>query len=766
MKVNELAKELGVSSKELLEVLKEKDSKLKNQFTELDKNQIAYAKKHVKPSAKTKKETKVAVAQKEKISAALKKLSEKAAKKEAKEKEVKAAAKAKTVEVKKPVAPKPVAPKIEKPAVPAKPAPEIKRAPAKSVPLTSSPVAAKPFVAPKAHPEVKKQERPVFVPKSAPVVQTPPSPPPVQEKKPIKLDIPITVGNLANAFSMTPAELIKALISIGVFANINQLLNDEIVFKVAAELEIKVEKNEAVSEKIYSAKKEDPKKLKFRAPVVTMMGHVDHGKTSLLDAIRKTHVAAGEAGYITQHIGAYMVELPGKGYVTFLDTPGHEAFTAIRARGAHVTDMVVLVVAADDGIMPQTREAIDHARAAECPIIVAINKSDLPAANPQRVMTQLQKIELVPEEWGGKTICVKVSAKTGDGIDELLEMLLLQAEVMELRANPDCEAQGTVLEAKLTKGQGAVSTILVQRGTLHVGDVVVAGPYFGRVRAMKNDRGKNVKEARPSHAVEVLGLSGVPDAGELFAVVGDEKMARTIAEKRELELRERSMQGIHSKHMSLQELYSKIKEGQKELRLIIKADTQGSIEALSQMLEKSFSDKISVRIIHTGVGGLNESDVMLAVASDAILIGFHVKSETRAQEIIEKEGIDARFYSIIYEVVQDVQKALEGLLEPTLKEVVEGRFEIRKIFKSSKVGTIGGGTVIKGKISRNNPVRVIRDNIVVFEGKLASLKRFQDDAREVQEGFECGVAVQGFDGIQEKDIVESYRVDKIATKLV
>lgn len=770
MKVHELATELGVSSKDLLEVLKAKDAKIKNQFTELDKNQVAYAKKNVKAPAKAKKAAKAVAVQKEKISAALKKLSEKAAKRE--EKEAKTAAKAKAVEAKKTAAKtKPAVSKVEKAVPAAKPVAETPKARLTPAPAIKQSSPAKPVVAPKIQPEVKKQDKapasfksaatPPAAQKVAPVVVPAPAP----GKLPIRLDIPITVGNLANAFSMTPAELIKALIGIGVFANINQLLNDEIVFKVAAKLEIKVEKNEAASEKIYSAKKEDSSKLKPRAPVVTMMGHVDHGKTSLLDAIRKTHVAAGEAGYITQHIGAYMVELPGKGHVTFLDTPGHAAFTAIRARGANVTDVVVLVVAADDGIMPQTREAIDHARAASSPIIVAINKSDLPAANPQKVMTQLQKLELVPEEWGGKTICVKVSAKTGDGIDQLLEMLLLQAEVMELRANPDCEAQGTVLEAKLTKGHGAVSTILVQRGTLHVGDVVVAGPYFGRVRALKNDRGKNVKEARPSYAVEVLGLSGVPDAGELFAVVSDEKTARTIAEKRELELREKSMQGLHSKHMSLQELYSKIKEGQKELRLIIKADAQGSIEALSQMLEKSFSDKISVRIIHTGVGGLNESDVMLAIASDAILIGFHVKAEPRAQELIEKEGIDARFYSIIYEVVQDVEKALEGLLEPTLKEVVEGRFEIRKIFSSSKVGKIGGGTVIKGKIVRNNPVRVIRDNIVVFEGKLASLKRFQDDAREVQEGFECGVAVQGFDAIQEKDIIESYRVDKIATKL-
>ncbi len=584
----------------------------------------------------------------------------------------------------------------------------------------------------------------------------------------IRVKIPITVGALADLFRLRPAELIKSLIDIGIFANINQLLNEEIVYKVAAKLNLKIEKVEDEREKIFEKSKvEDKLKTKPRAPVVTMMGHVDHGKTSLLDAIRKTKVASGEAGSITQHIGAYMVDIPGKGHVTFLDTPGHEAFTAIRARGANVTDIVVLVVAADDGVMPQTLEAIDHARAAGCPILVAVNKSDLPTANLQRAMTQLQKLELVAEEWGGKTIFVKVSAKTGDGIEGLLEMLLLQAEVMELKANPDCEAQGTVLEAKLTKGQGAVSTVLVQRGALHVGDIVVAGRFYGKVRAMRNDRGKSVKEAGPSYAVEVLGLSGVPDAGELFTVVNDEKIARQIAEKRELEIRERDMKGLHSKHFSLQELYSKMKKGElKELKLILKADMQGSLEGLTQTLTKSVSDKINVRVIHGGVGGVNESDAMLAMASDAVIIGFHVKAEPRAQELIEKEGIDARYYSVIYEAVQDVQKAMEGLLEPTSKVVIEGRVEIRQVFKSSKVGNIGGAIVLKGRLSRNHRVRLIRDNIVVFEGKLSSLRRFKDDVREVQEGYECGVALEGFSDLHEKDLLEAYKIEKVAAKLV
>jgi len=512
---------------------------------------------------------------------------------------------------------------------------------------------------------------------------------------------------------------------------------------------------------------EDLAKLKPRPPVVTMMGHVDHGKTSLLDAIRKTNVADKEAGQITQHIGAYGVEIPGKGYVTFLDTPGHKAFTAMRARGANVTDVVVLVVAADDGVMPQTIEAIDHAKAAGCPIVVAMNKSDLPTADPQRVMGGLQKLGLMPEEWGGKTICVKVSAKTGTGIEELLEMLLLEAEVLELKANPDRRAQGTVVEARLSKGQGSVAAVLVQNGTLRVGDLVVVGQFYGKVRALRNDRGKSVKEAGPSYAVEVLGLSGTPEAGEVFTVVSDEKVARKIAEKRSLELRERAIKGFHSKHLSLEDLYSQMKEGRvKELKLIIKADVQGSAEALTQSLEQISSDMIKIRVIHGGVGGINESDIMLAAASDAIVIGFHVKSDERAQVLMEQEGVDVRYYDIIYEALEDVRKAMEGLLEPTMKEVIEGRTEVRQVFQSSKVGAIGGAIVRKGKLARNHSIRVIRDNIVVFQGKLSSLKRFKDDVREVQEGYDCGVVVEGFGQLREGDILESYRVEKVATKLV
>lgn len=746
MKVHELAKELKLTSKELMEQLKTLGIKAKSHLQALEEEDVKKVRAKIKPKAEEPVKTVKKTTAKERT--LLAKAPEKETPKEVKlktsvKKAVPTAAPVSKPEISKPVeTPKPVSQPI----------------PVKPVPVKPAPVAVKPAI-----PQASDLPKPTAV-----ISHKPASPQVPLKPAAIGVKIPITVGVFAEKIRIKPSELIKNLIEIGIFANINQLLNEEIVFKVAAKLNIKIEKIKDEAEKIFEqAKDQDKSKLKFRPPVVTMMGHVDHGKTSLLDAIRKTKVASGEAGYITQHIGAYMVDIPGKGHVTFLDTPGHEAFTAIRARGANATDIVVLVVAADDGVMPQTIEAIDHAKAAGCPILVAVNKSDLESANPQRVMTQLQKMDLVAEEWGGKTIFAKVSAKTGDGIENLLDMLLLEAEVLELRANPDCEAQGTVLEARLTKGQGAVSTMLIQQGTLRVGDMLVVGQFYGRVRAMRNDRGKNVKEAGPSYAVEVLGLSGVPDAGTIFAVVKDEQVARAIAEKRALELREREMKGIHSKHFSLQELYSKMKEGTvKELRIIMKADVQGSLESLTQMLTKSVSDKISVRVIHGGVGGVNESDVMLAMASDAVIIGFHVKADVRAQELIEKEGIDARFYSIIYEAVQDVQKAMEGLLEPASKEVIDGRVQVRQVFKSSKVGTIGGANVIKGRLSRTNRVRLIRNNIVVFEGKLASLKRFKDDVREVQEGYECGLSLEGFQDLHEGDIIEAYRIEKVAAKLV
>ncbi len=584
----------------------------------------------------------------------------------------------------------------------------------------------------------------------------------------IPISFPITVGDLAKVLGKTIPEMIKALMTMGVFANVNQLLNEEIVFTVAKQLEIPVRRETSDVEKLAKQvveKEDDPSKLKLRPPVVTMMGHVDHGKTSLLDAIRKTNVAAREVGLITQHIGAYGVTIPGKGHVTFMDTPGHEAFTAMRARGANVTDVVVLVVAADDGVMPQTIEAADHAREAGCPIIVAINKSDLPSANPQKVMTGLQQINLMPEEWGGKTVCVKVSAKTGKGIEELLELLLLESEILDLKANPDRLAAGAVIESHLSKGQGPVATVLIQKGTLRIGDNMICGPFYGKVRSLRNDLGKNVKEAGPSYAVLVSGLNGVPEAGETFVVLQDEKIVRQLAEKRALEHREREMRGS-DKHLALEDLYDRISEGTfKELKLIVKADVQGSSEALKQSLEGLSNDSCRVRVVHSGIGGINESDIVLAMASEAIVLGFHVKADTNAQTLMEREHVDVRYYGIIYEAVDDVRKALEGLLEPTLKEVLDGRVEIRKIFHSSKVGNIGGGYVLKGKIIRNNRIRLVRDHVVIFEGTLSALKRFKDDVRDVQEGYECGISLHNFNDIKEGDLIESFHVDKIAKKL-
>lgn len=594
----------------------------------------------------------------------------------------------------------------------------------------------------------------------------PPPPPPSSVKPVVEICFPITVGDLAPKMNRRIPEIIKTLMGLGIFANVNQLLNEEIVYTLAEAVGVEIKKIEDETEQILRSEgEEDPSRLKLRPPVVTMMGHVDHGKTSLLDAIRSTNVASKEKGFITQHIGAYGVDIPGKGHVTFLDTPGHEAFTAMRARGANATDVVVLVVAADDGVMPQTVEAIDHAREAGCPIVVAINKTDLPAANTAKVLGELQKIGLVPEEWGGKTICVKVSAKTGKGIEELLEMLLLEAEVLELKANPDRLAVGVVIESHLSRGSGPIATVIVQKGTLKQGDMVVAGQYMGRVRVLKNDRGKTVHEAGPAYAVELSGLNGVPEAGEVLYAVENEKTAKKITEQKILELRERQMRGI-PKHMSLESLYSKISEGSfKELKLIIKADVQGSVEALTQSLEKLSTDKCHLHVIHGIVGGINESDVMLAAASDAIIIGFHVKADPKAQALAEREGVDIHFYSIIYDAVEKIRKAMEGILEPELKEMAEGKAKIRQIFKSSRVGNIGGAMVTKGRIIRQHLVRLVRDNVVIFEGRLSSLKRFKDDVKEVAEGYECGISLEGFNDLREGDIVESYRIDKFAAKL-
>ncbi|RME35260.1 MAG: translation initiation factor IF-2, partial [Deltaproteobacteria bacterium] len=494
-----------------------------------------------------------------------------------------------------------------------------------------------------------------------------------------------------------------------------------------------------------------------------IMGHVDHGKTSLLDAIRATNVIAGEAGGITQHIGAYDVELDGR-KIAFLDTPGHEAFTAMRARGTKVTDIVVLVVAADDGVMPQTKEAINHAKAAGVPIVVAVNKIDKPDANPERVKQELTEFELVPEEWGGDTIFVEVSAKEKINIDGLLEMILLQAEVLELKANPNKRASGAVVEARLDRGRGPVATVLVQEGTLKVGDPIVSGVHWGRVRTMTNDRGEKLKEAGPSTPVEITGLSGVPDAGDTFHAVKDEKSAKEVAQHRAQKLREAEL--AKSSKISLEQLYAKIQEGDvQELRVIVKADVQGSVEAVKDSLLKLSNDKCRLVVIHTAVGGISESDVTLASASDAIILGFNVRPEPKANQLAEQEGVDIRLYNIIYDAVADVKSAMEGLLAPTLKEVALGRVEVRETFHISKVGTIAGCYVLEGKVTRNAKVRLVRDNVVIYEGSLSSLKRFKDDAREVVAGYECGIGLENYNDIKVGDIIEAYEIEEVKASL-
>jgi translation initiation factor IF-2 len=493
------------------------------------------------------------------------------------------------------------------------------------------------------------------------------------------------------------------------------------------------------------------------------MGHVDHGKTSLLDAIRQTKVVDSEHGGITQHIGAYRVKLKN-GEITFLDTPGHEAFTAMRARGAGITDIVVLVVAADDGVMPQTREAIDHARAAGVTIVVAMNKIDKPQADAEKVKKQLAELDLMAEDWGGKTIVVPVSAKTGEGIDSLLDMILLEAQLLELRANPKRLAKGVVVEARLSKGKGPVATLLVQNGTLHLNEYIIVGKYAGKVRAMFNAWGQGVTEAPPAFPVEVLGLSGVPLAGEQFFVLEDEKLARQIIEKRQEHQRQLATQS--PKRISLEDLHAQIQEGKlRELKLIIKSDVQGSLEAIKDTLNKLNISEIRIEFIHEGVGGINSSDVILAVASNALILGFNVTADEPAKELIAKEGVDVRTYNIIYELANDIKAALEGMLEPKLKRVFMGRLEIRKVFKLSRAGSIAGCVVAKGRITRNALVSLVRNGEAVFEGKISSLKRFKDDVRDVAEGFECGIAIGGFTDYQEGDIIEAYEIEKIARKL-
>ncbi len=574
----------------------------------------------------------------------------------------------------------------------------------------------------------------------------------------------ITIKELADKMKMQPSALVKKLFMQGKMVTINQEIDFETAEEIALEFDIIAEKQERVDviEELLKEEEEDEKDMVQRPPVVCVMGHVDHGKTSLLDAIRETHVIDREAGGITQHIGAYVVNVNGQ-KITFLDTPGHEAFTAMRMRGAQSTDIAILVVAADDGVMPQTVEAINHAKAAGISIIVAINKIDKPSANIDRVKQELSEYELVPEDWGGDTIFVPVSAHTKEGIDSLLEMILLTAEVSELKANPKRKARGVVIEAQLDKGRGPVATVLVQKGTLKVGEPVAIGSYYGKVRAMIDDKGRKLKEAGPSTPVEILGLNGVPNAGEIMVAMDGEKEARNFANTFISEGREKLLETARAKaRMSLDDLFDQIQAGDvKELNIIVKADVQGSVEAVRQSLEKLSNDEVVVKIIHGGVGAINESDVILASASNAIIIGFNVRPDNTAKEISEREGVDVRLYRVIYQAIEDVEAAMKGMLDPVFEEKVIGHAEIRQIFKASGVGMIGGSYVLDGEFRRGCSVRITREGNQIFDGPLASLKRFKDDVKEVRAGYECGLVFEKFNEIKEGDIVEAYVMEEV-----
>lgn len=582
--------------------------------------------------------------------------------------------------------------------------------------------------------------------------------------KTLELPENITVKDLGSKINISPAELIKKLMKSGIMVTVNQVIDFATAEKLCADYGIEVKPLKSLDEVVFEEiEEDDPEQLVPRPPIVTIMGHVDHGKTTLLDGIRKSRVAATEAGGITQHIGAYQVEYQGK-KITFIDTPGHEAFTAIRSRGAQVTDIAVLVVAADDGVMPQTVEAINHARAAKVPIIVAINKMDLPNAKPDRVKQELAEHGLLPEAWGGDTIMVEISALKFQGVDELLEMILLVAEMAELKANPNRSARGTVIEAKLDKGRGPVATVLISTGTLRVGDNFAVGNVYGRVRAIIDDRGRNIKEAYPSQPVEIVGISDVPEAGDVLVVTPDEQTARQVAQLRQEKQRELELRG--PVRANLEDLFARIQQGKvAELNLILKADVQGSLEALRTSLEKLSTDEVRVNVIHQGVGGVSESDVQLAATSDAIVIAFNVRPDSSAMRAAERERVDIRSYRIIYDAIDEVKAAMSGLLEPEYKEEILGRAEVRQTFKVPGVGTVAGCYVVDGKITRTALVRILRQNIIVHEGKIHSLKRFKDDVREVLQGYECGIGIERFNDIKEGDVIEAYIMKEIARSL-
>ena len=589
----------------------------------------------------------------------------------------------------------------------------------------------------------------------------------VVKQEPIKIEKAfmtaerITVRDLSERIGKPAGEIIKKLMGLDIMATINSDLDYDTALLVCSDFGIELElKLDKTAEDFLSDEdvEDDESKLKKRPPVITIMGHVDHGKTSLLDYIRKTRVTASEAGGITQHIGAYTVKVNDQ-QITFLDTPGHEAFTAMRARGAQCTDIAILVVAADDGVMPQTIEAINHAKAAKVPIIVAINKCDRQGADPDRIKTQLTEYGLVCEDWGGDTIMVPISALNGDGIDSLLEMVILQSEVLELKANPDRMARGIIVEARLDKGRGPVATVLVQNGTLHTGDTIVAGTAYGRVRAMVSDRGERVNEAGPSTPVEVIGFNDVPEAGDQISAVEDDRLSRLVAEERKQKLRAALVK--NDSKASLDDLFNQIGNGVKDLNVIIKADVQGSVEAVKQSLEKLSNEEVQVKSIHGGVGAINETDVMLASASNAIIVGFNVRPDSKAAQLAERDQIDIRLYRVIYDAIEEIQAAMKGMLAPKFKEVILGHVQVRQTFKVSGVGTIAGSYVTDGKIQRNAQIRLLRDNIVIHEGKIDSLKRFKDDAREVAQGYECGIGIENYNDIKENDVIECFVMEEI-----
>ncbi len=585
----------------------------------------------------------------------------------------------------------------------------------------------------------------------------------VARKAPVTVKIPeeITVGELASRMKKTAGEVIKCLMKNGVMAGINQTIDFDTAEFVAVEMGCKVEKEITVTieERIIDDHVDSSDELQTRAPVVVVMGHVDHGKTSTLDAIRKTNVTSGEAGGITQHIGAYTVDINGN-MITFLDTPGHAAFTSMRARGAKSTDIAILVVAADDGIMPQTVESINHAKAADVPIIVAINKMDKPTANPDKIKEQLTKYDLIPEEWGGDTVIVPISAKTGQGLEELLEMVILTAEVQELKANPNRRAKGTVIEARLDKTRGPIATLLVQNGTLNQGDIVIAGTAVGRVRVMTNDKGRTVKSAGPSVPVEITGLAETPAPGDEFNAVTDERMARELVEQRKQAAKDAAANAMTK--VTLDNLFAKMQEGEmKELPLIVKADVQGSAEAVKASLEKISNEEVRVKVIHTGVGAINESDILLASTAGAIIVGFNVRPDAAAQASGQRSGVDMRFYRVIYDAIDEIESAMKGMLDPKFEEVVIGHAEVRMTYKVSAIGTIAGCMVKDGKVSRDAQVRVLRDNIVIHQGEVGSLQRFKDAAKEVTAGYECGMSILKFNDIKEGDVFECFQMQEI-----